>query len=252
MRIASILLGLLLITPFSAGAAGFAKDSLFLSKSPVTEGETVFIHAVVANETGSSFTGNVVFKDGETRVGAVAVTLSPGGAQAVSVSWQPTGGSHKVTAELTAGDGTVAESENTTFVVQEKPTEERVDSAATSSIESSTKIQEKIASISPEAAGAVAPVFGAIDTLRQKGVEALSKGEAWAKGKSAGDVAGENTETSGIATTVMGLVATLLTYVLGALKFLLSHAGIFYPVFAIVFFYLLWRVFKRMRRPSYG
>src|SRR3989344_7118699 len=128
MRFVTILLGLLLITPLSAGAAGFAKDSLFLSKSPVTEGETVFIHAVVANDNASAFTGNVVFSvqdgsasGGKDSIGSVAVTLPPGGAQAVSVSWQPTGGSHKVTAELTAGDGTVAESEHATFAVQEKP-----------------------------------------------------------------------------------------------------------------------------------
>ena len=178
--------------------------------------------------------------------------MPPGGAQAVSVSWQPTGGSHKVTAELTAGDGTVAESEHATFAVQEKPEINTNSTTATSTVESSTQIQEQIASISPKAAGITAPVFGAIDTLREKGVEALQKGEGWAKTKSSGEVAGDSTQASGIAGTVMGLVATLLVYVFGALKFLLSHAGIFYPVFAIAFFYFLWRLFKRMRRPSYG
>ena len=249
----SILLGLLLITPLAAGAAGFAKESLFLSKSPVTEGETVFIHAIVTNDSSAAFAGEVVFKDGDVRIGAVAVTLPPGGAEATSVSWQPAKGSHSVTAELTAGDGTVVESASATFVIEERPeadTEE--EAAASTSVESSKGIQETIAGISPQAASAAAPVFGTIDSLREKGVRALETGEAWAKTKAGqGEVAGESSETSGIAGTVMGLVATLLLYLFSALKWLLNNAGIFYPVLAIAFFYFLWRLYKRMRRPRY-
>ncbi|MDZ4225965.1 MAG: hypothetical protein U1C66_00555, partial [Patescibacteria group bacterium] len=73
----------------------------------------------------------------------------------------------------------------------------------------------------------------------------------------AGEVAGENTEdgegssSGGIVETVTKLVATLLLYLFSILKFLVSNAGIFYPVLTIAFFYLLWRLFKRMRRPKY-
>ena len=50
----------------------------------------------------------------------------------------------------------------------------------------------------------------------------------------------------------MNFVATILAYVFAALKWLLSSAAIFYPVLVVVFFYILWRLYKRMRRPSYG
>jgi hypothetical protein len=158
-----------------------------------------------------------------------------------------------VTAELTAGDGTVVESASATFVIEKRPEAETEEAAASASVESSKSIQETIAGISPQAAGAAAPVFGTIDSLREKGVRALETGEAWAKTKAGqGEVAGESSETSGIAGTVMGLVATLLLYLFSALKWLLSNAGIFYPVLAIAFFYFLWRLYKRMRRPRYG
>ncbi len=242
---------LLLITPLFAGAAGFAKESLFLSKTPVTEGETVFIHTVVRNDAAAAFSGEVIFKNGETRVGAVSVNLASGGADAVSVSWQPSVGTHTVTAELTATDGIVSESESATFVVNAKPSATTATSTSTS-VESSEDLQNKLAGISPQAASAAKPVFATIDTLREKGVAALEAGEQWAKTKTSGQVAGADTESSGIANTVMTLVATFLAYVFVALKWLLSSAAIFYPVFVIVFFYLLWRLYKRMRRPSYG
>lgn len=243
-----VLFVLLLITPLYAGATGFAKESLFLSKSPVTEGEAVFIHSVVANDNSAAFSGEVVFRDGETKIGGVAVTLAPGEAQAVSVSWQPaTDGSHRIVAELTNTDGLITESESATFIIQKKEV-----ATETSGVESSEQLQEVIAGISPQVASASAPVFSTIDNLRQKGVDALTEGESWAKAKKRGEVAGESDEKEGIVATATGLVATLLLYVFSALKFLLSNAALFYPVLALAFLYFLWRVFKKMRRPRYS
>lgn len=238
---------LLLITPLFTHAAGFAKDSLFLSKTPVTEGETVFIHAVVANEGQTSFEGQVVFKDSDTDLGAVSVEIQPGGAQAVSVSWKPTSGSHHVTAELRGAGSGNGESTGATFVIQAKPVAKESEGG---SVESSAKIHEVVASISPQAAAAATPVFAAFDSLREKGVAALAQSEAWTNDKLApsGEVAGEHTK--GLAAMAMGFVAALLGYLFKLLTFILSSAGIFYPVAAFAFLYILWRTFKRIRRPA--
>lgn len=254
MRLSAVFALALLITPLAAGAAGFAKESIFLSKNPTIEGEVVFIHSVVTNPADTAFAGDVVFKHGDTQVGKVAVTLAAGGAEAVSVSWQPVAGSHTIKAELTAKDGTVVASEDATFSVQAKPANTEA-ATTTRDVESSAKIKETIANISPQAAEITTPVFATIDSLRQKSVEALTKGEAWAKQKTEnpqGEVAGDTSEAGGGAVhTVMSLVATLLLYVFSLLKFVVSNAGVFYPVLAVAFLYTLWRVFKRMRRPSY-
>ena len=160
-----ILTGVLLITPLFAGAAGFAKESLFLSKTPVTEGETVFIHTVVRNDATIAFSGEVVFKDGDTRVGAVSVNLAAGGADAVSVSWQPTVGSHTVTAELTGSDGTISESESATFEVNPRPSSSTAATSSSAGVESSQDLQDKLAGLSPKAASRAKPVFATIGPL---------------------------------------------------------------------------------------
>ncbi|MDP4020953.1 MAG: hypothetical protein Q8P58_02865 [Candidatus Adlerbacteria bacterium] len=211
MRFTRVLLILLLITPLGAGAA---TSTLELPHSPSTEGEAVLIN------------------------------------------WNPAAGTYRIVIELLDQNGAVTSSETADFTVDSVPPPPP-EVQGTTTVESSEKIQETIASIVPQASAA-APVFSTIDNWRQKGIDALETGEAWAKGKvNAGEVAGENTEegegssSGGIVETVTKLVATLLLYLFSILKFLVSNAGIFYPVLAIAFFYLLWRLFKRMRRPKY-
>jgi hypothetical protein len=250
----------LAVYPEAAAAAGFAKQSLFLSKTPVTEGETVLVHAVVANDATAKFTGDVVFKDGEAKIGSVAVTIAPGGANAVSVSWRPVAGTHSVSAELTGTDGYVVEKQSATFTINEKPKPALtgdVTIATSSPIGTSEDIQNKIKSLSPTAADLSAPIFSTLDTLRVKSAQALDSGIDWAKqkaaGKKTGSVFGTTTEASGGAIdTAWGIFGTILLYILNALRYVVGNAGIFYPVFALLFFYILWRIYKRMRRPSYS
>jgi hypothetical protein len=244
MRFFTLALLFTLLLPGFAFAAGFAKESLFLSTSPAREGETVFIHAVVANDSATAFAGDVIFEDGETKIGTVAVSIAAGGAETISLSWTPAAGTHPVVAELTAKDGAVVEKLSATFAIQAKPKAE--ESTVTASIvEPSDNVQEAIAGISPGLASASEPAFTAIDGLRQKGAVALDKGIAWAKSSD------DTNENSGIGGTILNIVKTLLTYLMEILRFILGNAGIFYPAFAIAFLYFLWRTYKRFRRPSY-
>lgn len=259
MRYRYLALALLVCTPLWVSAAGFAKQSLFLSKEPATEGDTVLIHAVVANEGADKFAGEVVFKDGEDKLGAVAVTIAPGGANAVSLSWKPLAGSHTVTAQLTDPAGEVVEQESANFTIKEKPQPASEDSSqSAAAVESSQKIQDSIGSYSPAAANATAPVFSALDSLRSQAADKLDEGIGWAKGKTAGKQPGEvlgsatsNPSPAGIMSTLWFIFATLCLYVLTILRFVVGSAGVFYPVFAVLFFYILWRTYKRFRRPSY-
>ncbi len=248
MQFLKLLILFTLLLPSFALAAGFAKESLFLSKSPATEGDTVFIHAVVANDLNAAFTGDVIFEDDETKIGTVAVSIPAGGAETVSLSWSPKAGSHSIVAELTAKDGTVVEKLSATFSIRAKPkSEDKTTAPASTTVQSSDDVKEAIAGISPGLAEASEPVLATIDNLRQKGADALDKGIAWAK-KPEGEVAGAST---GLGGTVLSVVKTVLTYLMEVLRFVLGNAGIFYPAFAIAFLYFLWRLFKRYRRPSY-
>ncbi|HVV14942.1 MAG TPA: Ig-like domain-containing protein [Candidatus Paceibacterota bacterium] len=260
MRITAWALLLLAMLPLPASAAGFAKESLFLSKTPVTEGETVLIHAVVANEGADKFTGSVKFADEGVTIGSVAVTISPGGAAATSISWKPGPGSHPVTAELTDPAGAVVEKESATFKVDAKPKPASSNTrSSAAAVESSQDIQDGIEKYSPAAANAAAPVFNAIDSARSKAADALDSGIEWAKdttgGKKPGEVLGASTadpSPSGIMGTLWFFLATISLYLFTILRFLVGSAGIFYPLLAILFFFVLWRTYKRFRRPSYA
>lgn len=257
------------VYPEVAQGAGFAKESLFLSKTPVVEGDTVLIHAVVANESATTFTGEVVFSvqdgsasDGKDKIGAVAVMIAPGGANAVSVSWKPSAGSHTIVAELADPDGAVVEKQSASFTINAKPEPASAHDQAAAAVESSQNIQNSIGQYSPAAASTVKPVFEIIDSLRAKAADSLDAGIDWAKEKTggkkptgrAGEVLGSSTAdttSSGIIGTLWNILALIALYTFTILRFIVGSAGIFYPVFAIIFFYFLWRTFKHFRRPSY-
>jgi hypothetical protein len=244
--------------PQAALAAGFAQQTIFLSKSSVTEGDTVLIHTVVQNDLAAKFPGNLVIKDGDIKVGSVPVTLDAGEAQAVSVSWKPSAGMHKISAELQDAGGTVVGTESETFSIKEKPKPvASVAKAATSSntaaaVESSAGIQDKIDDLSPAAGGALAPVFKLVDGSRTAIADVLDGQIANTKPKLAplpGVVAGTSTiQTPDQGSWFGSIFNTVYFYVLTVLRFLIGSAGVFYPVLALVFFYILWRTFKRFRR----
>lgn len=247
------LAALCILLPFSAHAAGFAKNSLFLSKSSVTEGETVLIHAVVSNEASSPFSGSLIFSNDTGTIGSAPVSLGAGEAQTASVSWKPVSGTHAVTATLRSSAGELSETQKATFSVRAKPTPvAETQSAAV--VESSEAIQTQLESFSPAAANASAPVFTLVDGGRARVVDVLDTQIEQTKSKldtqqSSGEVSGAQTEK--LPDTVGGLwfaLYTLYLYLLTILRFLISNAGVFYPLLAVAFLYGLWRLYKSFRR----
>lgn len=234
-------------------AATFARQSLFLSRTPVTEGETVLIHTVVANESNVKFVGDVVFKDADTKIGSVEASIAAGGANTLSVSWKPAAGTHHVTAELTTSDGTVVEAQSADFTIVEK--NKPSTSGGTAGVDSSTEIKNKINEILPAAAPVSEPFFSTLDSARATAAKSLDSGISWAKEKTGVNrpsrVLGVSTSTPSTMDSVWAIIATVLLYIFSVLRFVVGNAGIFYPAFALLFFYILWRTYKRMRRPSY-
>ncbi len=235
-------------------AASFAKQSIFLSRSSVTEGESVLIHAVVSNDESTTFKGSLVLRDGEEKVGTVPVTLESGKAIAVSVSWEPAAGKRTVHADLLNQSGEVVETMKESFTIAEKPKpvvkDDEEEDLSAAAIESSKDIQNKIRSVSPGTSDAVAPVFTMIDGARSSAADVLDKQLILAK-KKLGQVEGAQTEEGALPETVGGFwlaLWTLYLYVLTVLRFLIGNAAFFYPVFALLFFYLLYRTFRRFRR----
>jgi len=246
----------LLCCPTAIQAAQFAPSALFLSKEAVVEGDTVLIHAVVQNDAATKFPGNLVIRNGEEQVGSVPVTLAANEVRAVSVSWTPGPGTHKLTAQLQDEGGTTVKSETKTFVVAAKPKPKPAASSKSSNsaaaVESSADIQAKIDDLSPAAGGILAPVFRLVDGSRSTIADVLDSQIANTKPKVAnapGVVAGTSTiQAPDQASWFSSMFNTVYLYILTALRFVVGSAAAFYPLLAAAFFYILWRTYKRFRR----
>lgn len=242
---------LLIPTSFVFGA-GFAKQSIFLSRSSVTEGESVLIHAVVSNNDPATFKGKLELRDKDEPIGTVPVSLESGKAIAVSVSWEPTAGKRTVSADLIDQEGTVLETMSESFTIEAKPKPKATTTAQTAAtIESSEDIQNRIGGFSPQVQQATAPVFSTLDGVRNTIANTLD-GQLKTANAKLGKIAGAEDENEGeLPDTVGGFWLALWTvyfYILTVLRFLIGNAGIFYPAFALLFLYFLYKTFRRFRR----
>jgi len=248
---------LMSLVPLAASAAGFANQAIFLSKSPVVEGESVRIYATVSNPASDTFKGSVLISENGETIGTMPLTLTTGGAQTVSVVWKPAAGSHTVKAALIQDGATAAETQQT-FVVQEQPKPKAVEPDPTettdqtaAAVESSAGIQQSIQSISPAVGNASKPVFSTLDGVRQSianvADQQLEKvGPKVSKGQSKGQVEGISTEAT--QPWYWSIVWTIYFYILTLVRFLVGSAGVFYPLLAVLFLYFLYRMFRRYRR----
>ncbi len=245
------------LLPLIVSATGFAEDTLFLSKTSVTEGETVLIHTVVANDSDKALEAKVTFSAGDMEVGSVPAKLKAGEAATVSLSWKPEAGTHRVTAAFSAPN-METETRSATFEVKAKPsptlstTDEKDNIAA--AVQSSDFIESKIEEFSPETAQTLNPVFEFIDTAREKAAHTLDSQLDWAKQKidkkPPGIIAGAETGGGSWMDTVFFGIYTLYFYLLTVIRYILGNAGIFYPVAVFIFFYFLWKTFRRIRRRN--
>ncbi len=251
------------LVPSLAFGAGFAKDSIFLSRTPVTEGQSVRIYAVVSNTETTAFTGTLVFYDNKVKLSSSNISLAAGATQTASASWTPTGGSHAISAQLVTDSGTVAEQAANTFTISPKPQTasafSTADPQSAAAIGSSDDIQKNIANVSPQVASATAPVFTIIDGGRNAIADTLDSQIAATQKKVAsapkpGLVAGATTEDIKVENPTTGFWYWLYSaylYILQALRWLVGNAGVFYPVLALAFLYFLFRMYRRFRRPSW-
>jgi len=249
-------IGVLFFSPALALAAGFATQSIFLSDPAPMVGETVRVHATVSNDAAGAFDGSVTLLDGNDAIGSVNVTLAAGAAETVSANWTPAAaGVHTLTARLTAQDGTAVSETSAEFSVAARPAPAA--SSGDLTVESSQALQQSLAQVSPQAAQAAQPAFAVIDGARQSAADALDNQLSLAKTKLSGvpapAVLGTSTQsvTQGAAEGFWFILWTLYLYLLTILIFLVKNAALFYPLLVIVFFYILWRLFRRIRRPSY-
>lgn len=257
--------GLLLLLPSFVLAAGFAKDPLFLSNTPVTEGQSVHVYAVISNTDPAAFVGTLVFYDGDKKIGSNALHLAAGATETASIWWTPSAGAHNIHAQLVGKDGSIAEQIAQEFTINAKPQPVAATVPApafaqtAATIDSSAAIQKDIANLSPQVASASQPVFNVVDSARNGIANVLDGQIVTTKQKVAaapkpGIVAGASTQDVQVQNPTTGFwywLYTIYLWLLLGLRWLVGNAGVFYPVLAVAFLYFIYKMYRHFRRPAW-
>ncbi len=173
----------------------------------------------------------------------------------VTVSAQNEG----VTLSPTKTDGAVPVTFTLYIAAKPKPQPEPVlDPNAAAVVESSAGIQQSIGSVSPTAEQYAHPVFSTLDSARSSAADVLDHQLSSTRTRMGPDSPGEVLGAEAVKNsrshpmgTAMYILNTLYFYLLTLLRFIVGSVGVFYPLLAVVFLYMLWRGFRMVRRPRY-
>ena len=255
----------------SAATIGFSGEPVWISSTPVIEGDAVLIHAALTNGSSETLTGTLVFRAEGNLIGSVPIELKRNEARVVSVSWAPKAGTYEVAVELTNPSQEAARRTETLKVTVAQKADEKKSVAGAAaagfaslspdpSFTDSSGIQGAILGVSTDVGEVLAPVFNTVDSWRKDGSEFLAKKSAEAKVEVAAIAAKkkalEDEDTSEAKSesrklTLWQVLRTLLLYIYQAFNMLISKAGIFYPVVALAFLFFLYKGYQKIRRPSY-
>ena len=255
----SLLLAVPLFALAASSGAGFETHSIFLSSASPTEGETVLVYVNVSNISMSAFQGSLVLKDSAAEIGTLPLSLSSGEARLMSVSWQPKAGTRTIVADINDTSGKTIATESATFSVTPKPVPVAASSAPNlaATVESSSGIQQSISQLSPQAGSVVHPVLSTLDNLRSATADILDAQIVQTKPKLPGGmVLGETTQTGATKPSdIMGWVSvvflTIYFYILTIARAVVGSVALFYPILALLFVYLLYRLYRRTANPLY-
>ena len=240
----------------ATGGAGFETQSIFLSRASVTEGEAVLVYASVSNVSSSPFQGSLLFKDASKSIGSLPVSLSPGEARLVSLSWEPKAGTHTIMAGLDDVSGKSVATESQTFTVAPKPV--AVAQSATNlaaAVESSAGLVQGISQISPQTGNVIGPILSSLDGLRSTAADILDSQIEQTQPKLPGGMLpgmpGGSNKPSDAPGWALVVFWTIYFYLLTIVRVIIGSVVIFYPVLAILFIYLLYRLYRRTANPLY-
>ncbi len=262
---------LLFVAPLITSAAEFAKPALFLrDKEPVVNTKTT-VYAVFTNQSDQAFDGTVELRDKKVLVGKHTLTIPGFSAVTQGISWTPSTTEHTLTASLVDNNKVLLEEASVTFDIAEKKSVSTQDTPsggsthspqASSTVQNSDIFNNAVTRISPTAGHAITPALHATDAARGWLTNYLEMARKWSQDEIA-KVAKKPTTTSSTemsASTIMSQGKTIAWqaliqatfYASSALIYVVTHIALFYPVFAFLFFMILWRTYWYFATPTFN
>lgn len=237
--------------------AGFAPNSIWVSRTHITAGDAINIFTVVYNSSEVPLTGDVNFTIDGKSIGRRNFSIKAGETQIESVPWISLAGTHAVFARIekiadadTSASATVLNqtTDTITISVASAPPPSPAEQAVTTA---TNLVSAGVASAAPAAQAAV----NALENLRQRAIDALQNQLTAGQTNSAGEVLGASTyrapkNTATSTDTKNGSVFSSLWHgLLSALLFICRLQILFYStlVFVIFILYRLLRTWMQER-----
>jgi len=236
--------------------AGFPPQSVWVSNTSASAGETIEIFTAVYNGSADEFAGTVVFNVDGKKVGAKSFELSDGASELVSVEWRATAGEHSIVATIEGSSGAVAQKETAAIkiiVAEPPPTPIRDATVAASEI-----LAEATSAAVPVISNVANTTYELIESLR---LDAISRLERMAAdtismqedlvtpsiaGTSTSAVMGFSESASSTPSALSQMVHVATAVALVALK----SRVLFYPLFILSLFVILYLLFRwATKRP---
>ena len=247
-----------------AGNAGFPDRSLWLSDAKPTVGEQIRLYTVLYNGTDSALSGTLVFLIDGKGENTQEVSLAAQTSSVVSTSWKATAGAHTFGARFSSTSGSSAdvqtEAATLSIDVPEPKSELEVKAA-----EAASTAQEVATGFMPIVKNIAADAFGITETARHKAIELVEPFAAQSNKNVASAQTSQNQNTDGKAGaqealddapnfTKIGEGESLIARgtqlaAVGAL-FTFKNMWLFYPLVALLFFFLLNLARRALRRPG--
>ncbi len=274
----------LLLLPFPALAvepAGFAPGAIWFSKLPLYSNKKVTVYSALYNGTPNKLSGRLEFLDAGRVFGGSAFSLEAGASNIISADWTPEEGAHNISARIADAEMITESGERISITLESAAASELQLTAVPAPVtplqsgvnHADTKtVATLLNSVAPAVGSVVIPILQASDSLRDKGVAALSENinelrdatdepktetasslvvASSTEAQVSGTTSTEQTtnEASQQVASVSGFKHFLIQiwiYIQYAFYYMLKYSYLYYPIVAFLFFFLVRILYSRL------
>ncbi len=249
---------------------GFIPGTIWYSRQPLNEGDTVKIYTAVWNGDDSSLSAKVEFYDKNVILGSRDIVVPPSSLKDVSVSWQVTAGDHVISAKIVASKFSLSGKSQSVLLDRRATGEDRqfvskvikeVDGTPVSSVvvikDQVDQAGAKISSIIPASISTpISQAFGSVDDFRdttytkisatknetQKKIDLLNTPSPTSKDTKTVDTK-DSTQTAGTEKPI----AYVKFFFYSILAFLFGSKFVFYGLSTLIVFLILRFFYRKIR-----
>lgn len=227
--------------------SGFIPGQIWYSKDTLVLGETVNIHTAIWNGSNTEMSFKVEFYDKNVILGTRDVKVTAMTLKDVFVPWKITQGDHVISAKIISPTTKISLDRTTTS------NDKRFISSGTNT-ETEEKVTEKINEIIPDKVStSVSTGFNSVEDIRLSTLDKVEKVKEDAK-KEIEQIKKDEQRTSvkvaqgkSIEDSTHKPITYIKLFMFSLFSFILSNKIVFYGLLAIILFYIIRAIYRKVR-----